>query len=83
MWSKQMADRLGANGPMIVAVNPASLLATSMVKDAYGIEGSDIRIGADILVRAALSDEFANASGKFYDKDAPSHPVRDSERKKQ
>ncbi|MGA9540929.1 MAG: hypothetical protein WBQ77_07755, partial [Methyloceanibacter sp.] len=61
----------------------ASLLATSMVKDAYGIEGSDIRIGADILVRAALSDEFANASGKIYDKDAPSHPVRDSERKKQ
>ena len=55
---------------MIFTVNPVSLiatnslLATNMVKDAYGIEGSDIRIGADILVRAALSDEFADASGK-------------------
>ncbi|MGB1258398.1 MAG: oxidoreductase, partial [Thiolinea sp.] len=35
-----------------------------------GFAGHDINIGADILVRAALSDEFAEASGQYYDNDA-------------
>lgn len=69
MWSVHMAQSLGDNGPIIVAVNPASLLASKMVKDAYGVEGSDLGIGADILVRAALSDEFASASGRYFDND--------------
>ena len=51
-----------------------------MVKDAYGIAGSDIGIGADILVRAALSDEFADASGRYYDNDSKrfADPHRDA-----
>ena len=69
MWSFGMAKERGANGPMIVAVNPASFLGSKMVKEAYGREGNDLSIGADILTRAALSDEFADASGKYYDND--------------
>ncbi|MEO1323345.1 MAG: SDR family NAD(P)-dependent oxidoreductase [Pseudomonadota bacterium] len=69
MWSVGMANELGANGPMIVAVNPASFLGSKMVKEAYGHAGHDLRIGADILTRAALSDEFAEASGRYYDND--------------
>lgn len=72
MWSFEMARELGAGGPMIVAVNPASFLASKMVKEAYGQEGHDLQIGADILCRAALSDEFANASGHYYDNDRKS-----------
>ena len=40
-----------------------------MVKQAYGANGHDLRIGAEILCRAALSDEFATASGKYFDND--------------
>lgn len=69
MWSVEMASKLGANGPMIVAVNPASFLGSKMVKEAYGREGNDLSIGADILTRTALSEEFANATGKYYDND--------------
>ncbi|MEP1142112.1 MAG: SDR family NAD(P)-dependent oxidoreductase [Henriciella sp.] len=69
MWSFELANELGPDGPMIVAVNPASFLGSKMVKEAYGQEGHDLRIGADILTRAALSDEFANASGRYYDND--------------
>lgn len=69
MWSFHLAQSLGNRGPTIVAVNPGSLLASKMVKDAYGVAGSDLGIGADILVRAALSDEFANASGRYFDND--------------
>ena len=69
MWSFHLAKELGNNGPIIVAVNPASLLASKMVKDAYGVEGNDLSIGADILVRAALSDEFSSASGRYFDND--------------
>ena len=49
-----MAHELGSSGPMIVAVNPASFLGSKMVKEAYGRVGHDLRIGADILTRAAL-----------------------------
>ena len=76
MWSKIMAQEL-TDGPLVVAVNPGSLLASKMVKEGFGVAGHDIDIGADILSRAALSDEFANASGQYFDNDsgqfAPPH----------
>ncbi|MCB1800010.1 MAG: oxidoreductase, partial [Gammaproteobacteria bacterium] len=63
---------------VFVAVNPGSLLATKMVKEGFGMDGNDIRIGSDILIRAALSDEFAEASGLYFDNDkgrfASPHP---------
>jgi len=55
---------------VFVAVNPGSLLATKMVKEAFNNDGRDINIGADILVRAALSEEFATASGSYFDNDS-------------
>lgn len=70
MWSRHLATELGESGPVVVSVNPGSLLATKMVKDGFGVAGNDIGIGADILVRAVLSDEFASASGEYFDNDA-------------
>lgn len=76
MWSRAVAQAHSA-GPVVVAVNPGSLLASKMVKEGFGLDGKDINIGADILVRAALSDEFAAASGQYFDNDsgrfAPPH----------
>jgi hypothetical protein len=46
------------------------MLGTKMVKQAYGVAGGGIRIGADILCRAALSDEFAAAGGRYFDNDS-------------
>ena len=70
MWSQALASELGQDGPVTVAVNPGSLLATNMVRKGFGVAGNDIGIGADILIRAALSDEFADASGRYFDNDA-------------
>ena len=76
MWSRQLAREAPQ---MIVSVNPASMLGSKMVKQAYGVDGADLGIGADILTRAALSDEFADANGKYYDNDsgrfAAPHPA--------
>ncbi|CAH0536027.1 SDR family NAD(P)-dependent oxidoreductase [Vibrio marisflavi] len=69
MWTQEMAKSVSDNGPMIVSVNPASFLGSKMVQNAYGVSGKDIRIGAYILCRAALSDEFIDAAGKYYDND--------------
>lgn len=69
MWSRQLGIELAGTGPVVVSVNPKSLLGSKMVKEAYGIAGSDISVGADILVRAALSDEFSNAYGLYFDND--------------
>lgn len=57
------------DGPEVIAVNPGSLLARRMVKEGFGVAGNDLCIGADILVRAALSDEFAGHSGQYFDDD--------------
>ncbi|MEO0972921.1 MAG: SDR family NAD(P)-dependent oxidoreductase [Pseudomonadota bacterium] len=69
MWSYHMARERGAGGPAVIAVNPGSLLGTKMVRDAYGTSGKDLAIGANILHRAALSDEFGDASGRYFDND--------------
>ncbi|MEO1504845.1 MAG: SDR family NAD(P)-dependent oxidoreductase [Pseudomonadota bacterium] len=76
MWTTALAEEL-RSGPVVVSVNPGSLLASKMVKEGFGVAGNDLSIGAEILVRAALSDEFATASGKYFDNDsgrfAPPH----------
>lgn len=72
MWSKQMALQLGADGPSIIAINPKSFLGSKMVEQAYGVSGGNLEIGADILVKSVLSDEFSDASGKYYDNDIES-----------
>lgn len=77
MWTRAMAGA-HPNGPLFSAVNPGSLLNTNMVKEGWGGSNNDVGIGADILVRAALSDEFDGHSGDYFDNDsgrfAPPHP---------
>ncbi|MFG6594262.1 SDR family NAD(P)-dependent oxidoreductase [Sulfitobacter sp. 1A13368] len=68
IWTQEMA-RAHQDGPLFIAVNPGSLLASKMVKEGFGVAGNDLSIGADILARAALSDEFAGASGAYFDND--------------
>jgi NAD(P)-dependent dehydrogenase (short-subunit alcohol dehydrogenase family) len=70
MWSRSMALSLKDNGPIFIAVNPGSLLGTKMVKEAFDMAGKDVRIGAEILKRLALEDEFASASGQYFDNDS-------------
>ncbi|GMG87967.1 SDR family NAD(P)-dependent oxidoreductase [Biformimicrobium ophioploci] len=70
IWSRELAQQLGDNGPAIIAVNPGSLLASKMVKEGFEVAGKDINIGVDILLKAALSEEFASASGKYFDNDS-------------
>ena len=78
IWSAELAKFL-PSGPIFIAVNPGSLLASKMVHEGFGIAGKDINIGADILVRASLDPEFENASGKYFDNDtghfAAPHPA--------
>lgn len=85
MWSRAMAQSLGKDSTMVVSVNPGSLLGSTMVKEGFGIEGKELAIGADILVRAALSDEFSDASGKYFDNDSgkfanPHHDALDDKK---
>lgn len=70
MWSKVLGEKLKGSGPLVVSVNPGSLLGSKMVKEGFGVDGGDLSIGADILYRASLSDEFENRHGQYYDNDA-------------
>ncbi|WP_417522535.1 SDR family NAD(P)-dependent oxidoreductase [Marinovum sp.] len=69
IWTRDFAAR-HPDGPVAIAVNPGSLLASKMVKEGFGVAGNDIQIGADILTAAATGDGFATASGKYFDNDA-------------
>ncbi len=69
IWSRQLA-RQHPQGPVIVAVNPGSLLGSKMVREGFGVAGGDIGIGAEIVIRAALAEEFDTASGRYFDNDA-------------
>ena len=68
MWSIELAKE-HKDGPSILAVNPKSFLGSKMVKEAYKTEGHDLRIGADLLTRMAISKEFEDITGKYYDND--------------
>ncbi len=68
MWSTELAKELGKKA-VVISVNPKSFLGSKMVKDAYGHPGYDLKIGANILYMASLSDEFANKSGLYFNND--------------
>lgn len=78
MWSRHLALELGDDGPVMIAVNPGSLLATRMVREGFGIAGNDIGLGVDSLTRAAVGGELASATGEYFDGDtgrlAAPHP---------
>ena len=68
-WSYAMGREF-EDGPCIAAVNPGSLLATKMVKEGFGIEGNDVNIGADILVRFVNEPEYSKRTGEYFDNDS-------------
>ena len=83
MWSFYLAKTL----PDInaIAVNPGSLLNTKMVKEAFGNHWSSADKGATILYELAVSDDYQDSSGKYFDNDrgtfAEAHPDAYDEKK--
>lgn len=75
-WSRHLAESL-PSGPVVIEVNPGSLLATKMVREAYNMAGKDVGHGARILAELATSPDHAGANGLYFDNDAerfaPSH----------
>jgi len=67
MWSNALAQDYPDH--IIFSVNPASLIGTNMVKEAYGVSGKPLSVGADILAEAAVGKRFASANGKYFDND--------------
>ena len=68
-WSRYLGKEL-TNGPSVISVNPGSLLATKMVKEGFGIEGKDLNIGADSLVRLVTDSVYSQRTGEYFDNDA-------------
>ncbi len=71
IWTMALAKELKGKA-VVTAINPKSFLGSKMVKEAYGQEGYDVSIGANLLYRVAFSEEFAKANGMYYDNDVES-----------
>ncbi|MCT4642152.1 MAG: SDR family NAD(P)-dependent oxidoreductase [Bacteriovoracaceae bacterium] len=69
MWSRNLAKELKNDGITIISVNPASLLATKMVKEGFGTSGNDISTGVNILTSLSLDAEHEKHTGEYYDND--------------
>lgn len=67
LWSKRLS--MEVNSPIIIAVNPGSLLASKMVKEGFGVEGSELSIGVNILTSLSLDEDAAKHSGEYFDND--------------
>ena len=67
MWNTHMAKQY----PEInsIAVNPGSLLKTKMVMEAYGKFWSSADKGGNILFDLAVSEEYADKNGQYFDND--------------
>ena len=76
MWTRHLTNTL-SNAPIMIAVNPGSLLASKMVKEGFGVAGKDISIGAQIIAKLAVDAEHSADTGKYFDNDegrfAPPH----------
>lgn len=70
MWTNHLSDQLNDAGPVVLSVNPGSLLGTKMVKEGFGTPGKDISIGVEALRKTALDEEFVTLSGCYFDQDA-------------
>lgn len=68
LWTRAFAAA-HPDGPVFLALNPGSLLASKMVKDAFGYRGRSLSIGAERVCEAALGGEFASKSGAYFDND--------------
>lgn len=77
MWSMDTAALPLSANQSIVAVNPASMLASKMVKEGFASAGKDIGIGVRILHQLATGPE-AIRSHQYFDNDqgkyAAPHP---------
>lgn len=60
---------LANRGPVVITINPGSLLATKMVRDGFGVAGNDIGIGANALANLALDARFVDSTGLYFDND--------------
>jgi len=67
LWSDTFRKTEG--NPVCISVNPGSLLASKMVKEGFGIAGSDLSIGADIIIKIALSPAMRAHNGQYFDND--------------
>ncbi len=67
MWSFNLAKQL--ENVSVIAVNPGSLLNTRMANEAYGQHWSPATKGSDILYDLAISEDYKDCSGKYFDND--------------
>ena len=79
MWGRHVAKQFEHTGPIILSVNPGSLLASKMVKQGFGVAGHDISIGANILVKMSLDADMADYSGQYFDNDSGQFALPDAD----
>jgi NAD(P)-dependent dehydrogenase (short-subunit alcohol dehydrogenase family) len=66
-YTFDLAERIGADGPTVTALHPATLMDTRMVRESFGRSMSTVEDGVGPVVRLAVGDDVEGVTGRFYD----------------
>ena len=68
MFTFELAERLGPDAAVTVnALHPATLMDTTMVRQAFGAAMSTVQEGADAVVRLAADPGLDGVTGRYFD----------------
>jgi NAD(P)-dependent dehydrogenase (short-subunit alcohol dehydrogenase family) len=67
LFTFELAERLGADGPTVNALHPATLMDTQMVRSSFGRSMSTVREGADATLRLIADPELDGVTGRYFD----------------
>jgi NAD(P)-dependent dehydrogenase (short-subunit alcohol dehydrogenase family) len=67
MFSFDLARELAGSGVTVIALHPASLMDTKMVREWFGRPWTTVEEGADAVERLVLAEELAGVTGEYFE----------------
>jgi NAD(P)-dependent dehydrogenase (short-subunit alcohol dehydrogenase family) len=67
LFTFELAERLGGDGPTVNALHPATLMDTNMVRQAFGRVMSSVEDGVEATARLAADPDLDGVTGRYFD----------------
>jgi NAD(P)-dependent dehydrogenase (short-subunit alcohol dehydrogenase family) len=72
MFTFELAERLGSEGPTVNALHPATLMDTKMVRQSFGRTQDTVEEGARSVEHLVADPELDGVTGRYFDKTSES-----------
>jgi NAD(P)-dependent dehydrogenase (short-subunit alcohol dehydrogenase family) len=72
MFTFELAERLGPEGPTVNALHPATLMDTKMVRESFGRTQDTVEEGARAVEHLVMDPELEGVTGRYFDRQSES-----------